>query len=410
MENKPAVDIGAVRRFMEFKDTDITKSIIIEYFSQRPKMKDGKFIGVSPPTLYVDDPITLEAGSLPNIKERVATTIGRYFFNMYCVASIFGDYIPYINKSMSNKDITDLQQAVVDLILENKVSPDQFGAFQTRIIWLNNFTEIFIPGMTIRLLTPLPEVEARKAELIKQYAKEIEAGDYVKVAALIEKELLKMAEERLKDDPGWPLYAAGVAPSFGNNYKNTQVMLGPIKDPITGKYQISTRSFANGLPKRQFSLYANTLVSGSYARGVATQDGGAKTKYLFAALQSEILDERGTDCGTETYEEFTIDKDNYKTFLYRWIKTKNGEILLTRDNIKQVIDKKVEMRSPLFCTGQKFCSKCVGDLYYRIGISNIGLTVTKITSTLLNLSLKNMHDTSVKTIEFDPFEYMKIIA
>lgn len=399
------------RRIVSITESDIKKSLFVELFSNKPKRNaDGKVYGVLPPYCTTDEVIIVEANTLPNIKVKTTTTIGRYIFNLFCISSIFGETIPYINKSLAKNGIGDVQQIIVDLIMEKKATPEQFAKFQNRLIWLNNFGELFIPGFSYRLLTPLPEVQKRKAELIEQYKDEIASGDYVRVVAKIEKELLAVAKEVLKDDPSWPIYEMGGKPSFGNNYKNTQVIVGPIMDPIEGKYKISPNSLADGIPKDQYDIYANMLVAGSYSRGVATQDGGAKTKTLFAAMQSVVLGEPGTDCKTTILKTITIPEKGYRSLLYRYIVDEEGALtLLTLENIKEFAGKTVKMRSPMYCKSKEICNVCAGDMFYRIGIRNIGLTVTKITSTLLNLSLKSMHDATVKTTEFDPFKFMRIV-
>jgi len=184
------------KRILELKVEDITKTTLLELFSNRitNDKNDPSKKKVENPFCHPDEVILIEKGYLPNVKEKTFTTIGRYIFNLFLISSIFNDYIPYINKTLTSKGIKDIQQMIVDGILDNKVTTDQFALFQNRLIWLNNFTELFVPGMSLRLLTPLPEVEKRKKELIEQYKDEIEKGNYVIVADKIEKELLELAK------------------------------------------------------------------------------------------------------------------------------------------------------------------------------------------------------------------------
>lgn len=125
------------------------------------------------------------------------------------------------------------------------------------------------------------------------------------------------------------------------------------------------------------------------------------TKKMFAGMQSLVLDEKGTDCGSEKYVEFTITDKNKKLFLYRYILDGNKLVLLDDKNIKSYINKKVKMRSPMGCKSDKICNICAGELYYKLGIKNIGLTTTKVTSTLLQKALKKFHDVSVKLYTVD---------
>ena len=75
--------------------------------------------------------------------------------------------------------------------------------------------------------------------------------------------------------------------------------------------------------------------------------------------------------------------------------------MLDNSNIGKYIGKEVKLRSPLYCIGDKLCSKCAGDLYYRLGIENIGMTTSAIGSNLLNLLMKSFHDSSVKITEIN---------
>jgi len=400
------------KRILELKVEDITKTTLLELFSNKivSDKNDPSKKKVENPFCHPDEVILIDKGYLPNVKEKTFTTIGRYIFNLFLISSIFNDYIPYVNKTLTSKGIKDIQQMIVDGILDNKITTDQFALFQNRLVWLNNFTELFVPGMSLRLLTPLPEVEQRKKELIEKYKDEIEKGNYVVVADKIEKELLDLAKSILKDDPSWSIYALGGKPSFGNNYKNTQVMVGPMTDLVNGGFKVSVNSLSEGIPKEQYDVYSNMLIMGSYSRGVSTQDGGAKTKELFAAMQSEILDDPGSDCKTTLVKKILITPSNYRKLLYRYIVNDDGTYTeLTSDVIEQYFNKTVNLRSPLFCASKKICNICAGNLFYKLNIRNIGLTETKITSTLLNMSLKKMHDSTVKSAEIDPFKYLKFM-
>ena len=109
-----------------------------------------------------------------------------------------------------------------------------------------------------------------------------------------------------------------------------------------------------------------------------------------------MLDKKNSDCGTHGYKELALTKDNYKLFLYRYIVIGEKLVLLDNEQIHKYIGRTVKLRSPLYCTSNKICSKCAGELFYKLGIENIGLTTTKVSSTLMNKSLKKFHDVSLK--------------
>lgn len=128
---------------------------------------------------------------------------------------------------------------------------------------------------------------------------------------------------------------------------------------------------------------------------------------MSAALQNIVLDDEGTDCGTTKTLAVTITKANKGLYNYRYIVEKGKLKLLTPDNMESYIGKTVNMRSPLYCTGDKVCSKCAGEQYYMIGMKNVGLVTNRIGTSLLNASLKAFHDMSLKIVDIDPFDYIE---
>jgi hypothetical protein len=366
---------------------------------------DGKK-EVLPPMFYPQEEITIDVGALENVKEKTKTTVGLYFFNMLCIAGSFGDKIPYVNKSLRKKDLGALGGEIVNGILNDTITTVQFGIYQQRLIWLNNFSEILIPGMSLNMVTPNKKLETLKKKLMEENKEAIANGDIVKYVQNVEKPLLKAGQEEFKDDYSWPLYGLGSKPSFSNNYKNTLLEVGPILNSATGKYELSPNSFMDGIPPDKYYLYANLAIYGAFNRGVSTQYAGARTKELFSAMQSVKLDEPGSNCNTPFVKSVLLTPSNYAGYTWRYIVENKELILLTPEVIKQYVGKLVKMRTPLYCFGDKICNICAGDLFRRLNIENIGLATTKITSTFLNMSLKAMHDTTISTTDFDPEDYI----
>lgn len=129
-------------------------------------------------------------------------------------------------------------------------------------------------------------------------------------------------------------------------------------------------------------------------------------KKLAAAFQSIMVDERGSDCGTTRTITMTLNKGNIKLFMYRYVLEKGKLTMIDDDNFKSFIGKTVKLRSPLFCNSKKYCSKCAGELYNKLGIQNVGLLTTRIGTSLLNASLKQFHDMTLKTVEINIEDYI----
>jgi hypothetical protein len=120
------------------------------------------------------------------------------------------------------------------------------------------------------------------------------------------------------------------------------------------------------------------------------------SKQLTSAFQGITLDKHGSDCGTTKTLKVTLTKENVGIFKFRFIVEGKKLVLLTSENIDSYIGKTVNMRSPLYCKSKKMCNKCYGELPYKLGIVNIGLTFNAVGEKLKNLSMKAFHDMTVK--------------
>ena len=54
------------------------------------------------------------------------------------------------------------------------------------------------------------------------------------------------------------------------------------------------------------------------------------------------------------------------------------------------------------------CSKCAGNLWYRLGVKNLGIFTAQVPSKLKNISMKSFHDSVVTTVEMDPMKAFSI--
>ena len=112
-------------------------------------------------------------------------------------------------------------------------------------------------------------------------------------------------------------------------------------------------------------------------------------------MQTEVLDEKGSDCGSKRTLTVTIPK-KYNEYIYRYI-VENGKLIcLTPEIIQKYVGKTVQMRSPMYCVGKNICNMCAGDDFYLINKKFIGLVATKVGTTCTNLNMKKFHSNLVK--------------
>jgi hypothetical protein len=391
------------------KDEEDMETVIYTLFNKKKATKPDGTTYVAEPMFYPWEAISLKGGQLENLKEDIQSTVGIYIFNLLFLVYPFGSVISYMNETINKKKLENILNTLSDLLLMDKITSEQFAQFEEQVIWFNNFTEILIPGVTPNLLVLPDEIRKELDRLVKENKVAIDAGDIVTYVNNVEKPILAFAEAWYKknDPSGWQIYGLRGKPKFENNFKNMFLEVGPIKDIVSGKYKISTSSLSDGIPPEEYAEYGNSAVAGSYSRGVSTQYAGAKTKEFSTAFESLVI-EPGSDCGTKRTIPITISEDNLQDMKWRWIiePGKEGLTLLTPDNIGEYMGKTVNCRTALFCASDNLCEKCSADLYRRINITNSGLTLGKLTSTFLNVFLKKMHDSTIQTSRFDPFDYL----
>lgn len=118
-------------------------------------------------------------------------------------------------------------------------------------------------------------------------------------------------------------------------------------------------------------------------------------------MQTEVLDEHGTDCGTKKTISVNITAKNRNDFEYRYI-VENGKLVeLKPDIIDRYIGRTVNLRTPMYCLNDHICNKCAGEMNYKLGNLNIGLGCSKVATTLLRLGMKKFHISNLKSSQIN---------
>ena len=337
----------------------------------------------------------------PYLKFTGQSTLGRLLYSKIIIEGCnMQEVIPYITSPIYEKTNTSNENKMSDAIKEKKISSaDMYKYVDTRD-WLGyELHAVITTSFTIGVLKKPKEVAALQKKLIAQNKKKLEAGD-VKVAAEIEKELIDKTKEVLKDDIGMDLYNSGARGSVGNNLKNMNIMRGAVRNLATDSYDIIEGSLMDGLNKKNMAAHSNTILEGAYPKTIDTAISGYIAKELSAAMQTEVLDEKGSDCGSKRTLTVTIPK-KYNEYIYRYIIENEKLICLTPDIIQKYVGKTVQMRSPMYCVGKNICNMCAGDDFYLINKKFIGLVATKVGTTCTNLNMKKFHSNLVKIQQLD---------
>ena len=330
--------------------------------------------------------------------------MGIWLFNKWFIEQDLFDLFGYVNKTIDSGQLDDMNQALSYALMEDRITVQVLKRYLMKTQLAMQFVTVLAPNYSEELLTVSVKIDKKKDELIKKYKKELEEGDTV-VADQIEKELIAYAKELLKDDPAMDSFVSGARSNINNNFKNMFIWKGATRDPnpdAKQQFRIATSNYMEGIKREEYSLYSNSGIEGAYSRGKKTEHGGYLENLTTMAYQDLILDEPGTDCGTDRYIEDTITPKNVNRYIYNNIIMPNGKLVeLNSQNMERFMGKKVKMRMAYLCPHEKPCNACAGNFYYKLGIKNVGLTLMQVFSIYKNKSMKAFHDSTVQLTEID---------
>jgi len=402
---------------LQMKESDITYDFIMSIFGNfggKSLCNPYDLLEVPADTFkYADKTLgfpdlTLEDNNIIKTnKNTFTTTIGIYLYNLFLASfgfsKLFGGYL---NETIDKKKLGNIEQTLSYAFIEDDINVHQLKRYENTMQWFMPFEDILSPNHTEKLITCTKVINKKKAELLKQYAKEIEAGD-IKVVEDIEKQLLDFAKSYIGDDPAIDTILSGAGGSFGNNFKNMFVMKGAVRNPDPNakkKYNIVTGNYLDGIPADEYAVIAGSGAAGAYSRANKTETGGYREKLFVSAYQHLQMDPKGSDCGTDKYIEVEFNDKNIKDYMYSYAITNKGLVLITSKNYKEFIGKKTKLRFSSLCRSKTgICNMCGGELLYA-GAANIGMVMAQIPSTLKLRCMKGFHDSTIKTTTMDPMK------
>lgn len=338
-------------------------------------------------------------------KNTFRTTIGIWIFNRVFIEKELFEYKHYINKTITKKLFNSIAKDITYLILENKLPLDALKHYMLKGQKFMNYVTILSESTSIKLLTISKKIEAEKAKLLKKYDKEVKAKDPYTIIK-IQNELLKMAEDELKDDPSMDIYKSGAKEKLANDFKNMYIMKGLTKNPDPTKgYNVITSSYMTGIKKEEYADFANSLAEGPYARGIKTGLGGYWEKLALPAYQHIKMLPKGSDCGTKRHIHIKLTEDNYNKYIYSFAKVGTKYVELTSENKSDFIGKEVQLRFSSLCEAKDgICNICGGNAFYRLGIKNVGAAIPQVPAKLKLISMKAFHDSQVVMEKMNPMK------
>ena len=122
-----------------------------------------------------------------------------------------------------------------------------------------------------------------------------------------------------------------------------------------------------------------------------------------AGLQTEVIGDPGSDCGTTFTLEYDFEESDIPDFQNRFIDVNGTKTLLTRENASKFVGRKIHLYSPFGCIGvgknhECLCEKCAGIQTSKY----VGLNSNKVATVLTNLNMKKFHDSTLRFNKIKP--------
>lgn len=336
-------------------------------------------------------------------KKPFYTTVGLWIFNKAFIEQDLFEIFHYINEPISKKVHSKINDELSYAVMEDRISLDKLKRFEMKVQKFMPLVSVLSASYTDKMLTITKDISKKKKELLKKYDAEIKNKD-PKIMNQIEGELLDYAKDILKDDPSMDMFDSGARASFSNNFKNMFVSKGSIKNPDPDKgYDLITSSYMEGISKEDYPAFAASLSDGPYSRAKKTETGGYWEKQFLRAFQHLKLLPKGSDCGTKKTLSIYLTEKNIDGWMYSYIVDGNNTVELTSQNKNKYLNKTVKIRFSALCEAKDghFCNKCAGNLFYRLGIENVGAATPQVPSKVKVLLMKKFHDSVINFAEMD---------
>lgn len=400
-DSKLITDKAVIDKLLNVKVEDITQSYVFDLFGTF----DGKTLCHQYDMLKVPPGYYTVDGK--KNKNTFVTTAGIWLFNKYFIEPGLTSVLGYINEPITSKRYKKINKALSYALMEDRIDIPTLKEFLEKTQEWTKYVTPLAGSWSYKMLTLTSVVNKKKEELCKKYQKELDAGDIV-VAEKVQKELLQYALDYMGDDPSLDGFLSGAGGSIDNNFMSMYVMKGAIRDQnpdAEQEYHIAKSNYMDGISADEYSLFASSLALGPVSRAVKTASGGWWEKLMISAHQHLVFGKPGSDCGTKNYVTVTLTPDNLDKWIYSYMVTPSGLVELTSQNASKYFGKKVKFRFASMCKMKGgFCNKCAGNLFYRQGITNGGLVTDVLASKLKNICMKYFHDSTVTTVEMNPWE------
>ena len=353
------------------------------------------------PLFLYNEAIMINPGEVLNnpSQEAIETSVGLLIMNVAMLIYPFGNKIPYINKKFNAKDIekhvaprlTDDPDINGDDIPNSKdpnvIHANEYLKFTEGALWLTNFTQVCVPGVTRKALLPPPDAEKRLEELLKEHEGQLD--DPTTIVKIMD-ELIAMDKDYLKGDRSMGFL---VNPNKDFNIVRSRLFLTHgygMNFKENGGIDYIPQPLTKGTDLSKLPEYTNISRAGTFSRAAETMLGGVAVKELLRASNNLKMD--GDDCGSQLGLATLITEKN-KNYYVGFSGFINGKTtLLTKELLESKVGTIISIRNPAFCktSGTGYCRTCCGPNLARhpTGLSS---AISALGSAFMYLMMKAMH-------------------
>lgn len=346
------------------------------------------------PLFYIDEILDLPGDFHPCLQgQAVETTFGIFLHNVILLWEVFGKLIPYHNDEFTRKFVHGfLNELMVDdpeegeEVPEGKASVSTCMRFSEHTNFLQGLSLYFVRCSSIDALTVSKEVLELRDRLFKEHKDEL--NDPVVFTRIIDQVVALDYEIQMK----------GASNTFyiekkfiDNSRKRMFIAFGAEFNAEKNEFVSLTKSLDEGWDMNEMATYINTAIEGSYNRGKATGEGGARVKETLRLVGRVRADE--LDCKSPVGEEILIWEKSAKRWIGSYyINPKGDAVMIDEDNLKGLIGRVLKIRMPQYCATKEgnYCKTCLG---YGLGkLSNrVSADVVRVPTNMMLSRMKAVH-------------------
>jgi len=162
-------------------------------------------------------------------------------------------------------------------------------------------------------------------------------------------------------------------------------------------------SLIEGLSEEEFFYSTYGCRKGLLDVALNTGTSGYLSRKLIFTCANLQIDSNLDDCGTTDYLDVEVKTPRKAAMLVnRYMKNGNSIILITKENCMDLLNKTIEIRSPILCKSPMLCHKCYGDLYKRLNSRFVGIIAAQtLGERSTQLVLRTFHTSGAAIIKGD---------